>query len=139
MSDEMTNVETQPHNVEANTCPVCGRDVPPNTHGGIPRRYCTPEHRWLAGSRRRAGIPVDRQPFNTPRIVSRGPLTAYARTTGQALDRAINQVERILADERLPAHRDQVGDALRVYLGHAETVSRDALNQLDHHHPGETP
>jgi hypothetical protein len=122
-------------------CPVCHRPLPPTDHrGGAPRRYCSPEHRWLAHSRRRAGIPLDREPINTPRRTSRRrALPDFAVYAGQTLDRAVARIERLMSDDRLDANVDAVAAALTMYLGHAVSACAQALAKLDHHQEDDSP
>lgn len=115
-------------------CPVCHRPVlATEHHGGVPRIYCSPEHRWLAGSRRKAGIPLDREPVNIPRRTSRRALPDFAVYAGQTLDRAVARIERLMTDDRLDANVDAVAAALTMYLGHAVSACAQALAKLDHH------
>lgn len=61
----------------------------------------------------------------------RRPIVDQARTAGWELRKAVDRVDRILADDRFPRHREEVIIQLRAALEHAEDVLSDANIEAD--------
>jgi hypothetical protein len=97
-------------------CPICRDPVPPKNHGGgQPRIYCSGRCRQTAARRRR----------RAPVRVSRRPLPDFAYDAGQQLRKAVERIERIMADDRLRANKEQVAVQLGGHLSYAaETCAR---------------
>jgi hypothetical protein len=62
----------------------------------------------------------------------RPPLTDAAQRAAWEFRKSIERIERIAADDRFPANKEQVAAALRGHLIYATEVCQDLLGRLDH-------
>lgn len=83
---------------------------------------------WAEANRQAAAAPT---PPATPSKPRRTPLPDQAERAGWEFRRAIERIERVLADGRFPANREQVAAQLRGHLTYAESVMPDLLGALD--------
>jgi hypothetical protein len=63
-------------------------------------------------------------------MASRQPLPAFANEAGWRLRKDVERFERIFADDRLPAYKQQVAAQVRGHLQYAAEVCQDLLSQL---------
>jgi hypothetical protein len=68
-----------------------------------------------------------------PATTKRRPLTEQAKDAGWEIRRAAERIARIVGDDRLPTHHQQVSFALRTHLLFTAQTVTTALNQLPHH------
>lgn len=68
---------------------------------------------------------------NAPATPRRSPLPEQADRAGWEFRRAVERLERIYADDRFAANREQVAASLRVHLAYATEVLPDLLSGLD--------
>jgi DNA-binding CsgD family transcriptional regulator len=61
----------------------------------------------------------------------RPPLPDAATTAAWTLRRVVERIEKIMADDRFPACKDQVSPDLRAHLKYAATVCPDLLGRID--------
>lgn len=87
----------------------------------------------VPASRRKVTDAIKAQgaPSSPPVKPRRSPLPEQAQSAGWQLRKAVERIERIAADDRFPAHRDQVAAALRSHLTTAIEVCQDLLDGLE--------
>lgn len=68
---------------------------------------------------------------NAPAVPRRSPLPEQAGRAGWEFRRAVERLERIYADDRFAANREQVAASLRGHLTYATEVMPDLLRGLD--------
>lgn len=68
---------------------------------------------------------------NAPAAPRRSPLPEQADRAGWEFRRAVERLERIYADDRFAANREQVAASLRGHLTYATEVMPDLLRGLD--------
>lgn len=60
----------------------------------------------------------------------RGPLADTAKSAGWELRKAVERVERVIADDRFAGQKEQVATQLRGHLSYAQEVCQDLLHKL---------
>ena len=107
-------------------CQLCGKPIPlpESGHGnGRPRRYCSPKCAKAAWHRRQRG--------SRPAARPRRPLPEFSASAGWSLRKNVERIERIVADDRFSANRQQVTARLRSHLEYAAQVCQDLLRNFD--------
>jgi hypothetical protein len=113
--------------VTTKPCAVCGEPVPPKSRkGGHPRIYCSNGCRYRAAADRKSTGSGAR-----PRARSRRPLPEFARDAGWTLRSDVERLERVFADDRFGASKQQVAAFVRGHLKYAAEVCQDLLSRLD--------
>ena len=102
-------------------CAECGSLLDKSGRRGA-LKYCTPLCREKA--RARSPGPAKRRP------ATRGPLADFAKNAGWSLRRDVERLERIFADDRFGANKEQVATHLRSHLEYAAEVCQDLLSRI---------
>jgi hypothetical protein len=111
-------------------CAVCHRqfDVPPRSSYNR-QKYCSDRCRrrarsaWMARYR-------NRNPARPSRPASRQPLPDFAQSAGWQLRKAVERIERIIADDRFGRNKDQVATQVNGHLEYAASTCAQMLSQL---------
>jgi hypothetical protein len=104
---------------------VCSGTTPATSDPDYPRE--TPAPQPITGTDgKRYAAPI---PKSKPK---RSSLNDAAGRSGWEFRKAIERLERIVADDRFPANREQVAAHLRGHLTYAVEVCQDLLDRLDH-------
>ena len=92
--------------------------------GGPPKIFCSPKCAKTAWNRRRGTEP-------RPAARTRRPLPEFSASAGWGLRKNVERIERIVADDRFGANRQQVTAHLRGHLEYAAQVCQDLLRTFN--------
>lgn len=133
----MSNMDQEKNADLIQECAQCGGSIPPRKRaGGHVKKYCSATCRQDAHVARTREHRAQRgQGEDADRIQNgrkRRPLPEFARDAAWTLRKDAERMERIVADERFGAHKEQVAALMRSHLAYTAEVCQDLLSRIDH-------
>ena len=124
-------VGTEKEALHGGACMTCGAPVKPSTRPGPPKKYCSDRCRsraaWL---RRKATVGTEKEALHGGASRKRRPLPEVAREAAWTLRKDIERLERIVADDRFGAYKEEVSALLRAHLAYAAEACQDLLSRI---------
>lgn len=109
--------------VEVWECPDCHHHLAYEHHGEGDCKYC---HKQTI-----TGIDGKQYPQKPTTAAKRNPLPQQASDGAWALRKAVERLERVFADDRFSANKEQVAMHSHGHLSYAIEVCQDLINQLN--------
>jgi len=107
-------------------CARCEAPFEPRSTGGMAQRYCSVKCRQAVNNSHK------KKKVRVGAARKRRPLPEFAKDAAWVLRRDVERVERIFADDRFGAQKEEVTTLLRGHLSYAAEVCQDLLSRIDH-------